>query len=114
MVAVAEWTRARGKHISIYVARHDIKSGNQLYPKELYDVLRYGDDSHLPTPGLFLYAQGMPVVVTQNQFTGLKVVYGAPFQAVDILPDITAPTISLASDVTLNLWLAGGCPPSIG
>ena len=47
-------------------------------------MLRYGDDSQLPTPGLFCYAQGMPVVVTRNQFVGLKVVNGAPFQAVAI------------------------------
>ena len=70
---------------------------------ELYHVLRYGDDSQLPTPGLFFFAQGMPVVVTRNQFVGLKVVNGAPFKAVDIFPDLTTGTIALASDVTLHL-----------
>jgi hypothetical protein len=45
----------------------------------------------------------MPVVVTQNQFVGLKVVNGAPFKAVDIFPDLASGTIALASDVTLHL-----------
>ena len=45
----------------------------------------------------------MPVVVTRNQLTGPKLVNGATFQAVDIVPDSTFDTIALASDMTLNL-----------
>jgi hypothetical protein len=45
----------------------------------------------------------MPVVVTRNQFVGLKVVNGAAFKAVDIFPDFASGTIALASDVTLYL-----------
>ncbi|EAQ84295.1 predicted protein [Chaetomium globosum CBS 148.51] len=100
---VVQWARDHGKHISIFVAKHDTDSGKRLSVEELCRVLRYGDDSQLPTPGLFFYAQGMPVVVTRNQFVGLKVVNGAPFKAVDIFPDLAAGTIALASDVTLHL-----------
>ncbi|EAQ87477.1 predicted protein [Chaetomium globosum CBS 148.51] len=103
MAAVVQWARAYGKHISIFVAKHDTESGKRLRVEELGDVLRRGDDSQLPTPDLFFYAQGMPVMVTQNQFIGLKVVNGAPFKAVDIFPDPAAGTIALASDVTLQL-----------
>ncbi|EAQ92510.1 hypothetical protein CHGG_00745 [Chaetomium globosum CBS 148.51] len=103
MAAVVQWARAHGKHISIFVAKHDTDSGKRLSVEELCRVLRYGDDSQLPTPGLFFYAQGMPVVVTRNQFVGLQVVNGAPFKAVDIFPDLAAGTIALASDVTLHL-----------
>jgi hypothetical protein len=103
MAAVVQWARAHGKHISIFVAKHRTEAGRQLQAEDLYNVLRYGDDSQLPTPGLFFYAQGMPVVVTRNQFTGLKVVNGAPFEAVDIFPDPAAGTIALASDATLHL-----------
>ncbi|EAQ85502.1 predicted protein [Chaetomium globosum CBS 148.51] len=103
MAAVVQWARAHGKHISIFVAKHDTDSGKRLSVEELCRVLRYGDDSQLPTPGLFFYAQGMPVAVTRNQFVGLKVVNGAPFKAVDIFPDLAAGTIALASDVTLHL-----------
>lgn len=45
----------------------------------------------------------MPVVVARNQLTGLKLVNGAPFRAVDIFPDLACGTIALASDVTLHL-----------
>jgi hypothetical protein len=103
MAAVVQWARAHGKHISIFVAKHHAEAGKRLRVEELRDVLRHGDDSQLPTPGLFFYAQGMPVVVTRNQFVGLKVVNGAPFRAVDILPDLAAGTIALASDATLHL-----------
>ncbi|EAQ90120.1 predicted protein [Chaetomium globosum CBS 148.51] len=101
--AVVQWARAYGKHISIFVAKHDTESAKRLRVEELGDVLRHGDNSQLPTPGLFFYAQGMPVVVTRNQFVGLKAVNGAPFKAVDIFPDLAAGTIALASDVTLHL-----------
>ncbi|EOO00579.1 hypothetical protein UCRPA7_3931 [Phaeoacremonium minimum UCRPA7] len=56
MAAVVQWARAQGKHISIFIAKHDVEAGEKLGAEELYDVLRYGDDSHLPTPGLFFYA----------------------------------------------------------
>src|SRR5689334_7873389 len=58
-------------------------SGSSLRSEELRDVPCYGDDSQLPTPDLFFYAQGMPVVLTRNQFIGLKLVNGTPFRAVD-------------------------------
>jgi hypothetical protein len=103
MAAVVQWARAHGKHISIFVAKHDTEAGKKLGIEELSNVLRYGDDSQLPTPGLFLYAQGMPVVATRNQLTGLKLVNGAPFRAVDIVPDLSASTVALASDATLHL-----------
>ena len=45
----------------------------------------------------------MPVVVTRNQLTRLKLVNGAPFTAVDIFPNLASDTITLASDVTLHL-----------
>jgi hypothetical protein len=103
MAAVLQWARAHGKHISIFIAKHHTEAGKRLRVEELRHVLRCGDDSQLPTPGLFFYAQGMPVVVTRNQFVGLKVVNGAPFQAVDIFPDLAVGSIALASDVTLHL-----------
>ncbi len=43
------------------------------------------------------------MVATRNQLTGLKLVNGAPFRAVDIFPDLSAGTIALASDATLHL-----------
>ena len=45
----------------------------------------------------------MPVVVTRNQLPGLKLVNGAPFRAIDIIPDLAFDTIALTNDVTLHL-----------
>ena len=85
------------------LAKHDTESGKRLRVEELRDVLRHGDDSQQPTPGLFFYAQGMLVVVTRSQFVGLKVVNGALFKAADIFPDLAFSNIALAGDVTLYL-----------
>ena len=101
--AVVQYARARGRHISIFAARHHAEAGRQLGAAELRDVLRYGDDSQLPTPGLFFYTQGMPVVVTRNLHVGLKIVNGAPFTAVDMVPDPAYATIAVADDVTFHL-----------
>jgi len=45
----------------------------------------------------------MPVVVTRNQLTGLKLVNDAPFSAINIFTDLAYGTIALASDVALHL-----------
>ena len=50
MAAVVQWARAHGKHVSIFVAKHDTESKKRLPVEELRDVRRYGDDSQLPTP----------------------------------------------------------------
>jgi hypothetical protein len=60
MAAVVQWARGHGKHISIFAAQHHTEAGKRLRVEELRHVLRYGDDSQLPTPGSFFYAQGMP------------------------------------------------------
>ncbi|EAQ88598.1 predicted protein [Chaetomium globosum CBS 148.51] len=102
MAAVVQWARAYGKHISIFVAKHDTESGKRLRVEELGDVLRRGDDSQLPTPGLFFYAQGMPVVVTRNQFVGLKVVNG------DVTLHLGPPVaVLLQSDDSAGLAIPG-------
>lgn len=52
MAAGVKWARAHGKHISTFVAKLHNEAGRQLQAEDLYDVLRYGDNSQLPTPGL--------------------------------------------------------------
>jgi len=103
MAAVVQHARARSQHVSVFAARHHTEPGRQLGAEELREVLRHGDDSHLPTPGLFFYVQGMPVVVTRNLHVGLKLVNGAPFKAMDVIPDPAYATIAVADDVTFHL-----------
>lgn len=103
MAAVVQYARARARHTSIFAAQHHTEAGRHLGAGELGDVLRYGDDSQLPTPGLFFYAQGMPVVATRNLHVGLKLVNGAPFTAVDVVTDPAHASVAVADDVILHL-----------
>ncbi|KAK8066832.1 hypothetical protein PG997_013579 [Apiospora hydei] len=78
---------------------------------ELREVLRHGDDSHLPTPGLFFYVQGI-LVMTRNLHVGLKLVKGAPFTTAAVAEDVTfhlGPTIAvlLQSDSIADLAIPG-------
>ena len=68
MAAVIQWARAHGKHISIFAAKHATEAGKRLSMEELSNVLRYGDDSQLLTPGLFFYAQAMPLSGPSRSF----------------------------------------------
>ena len=61
MIAVVQWAGAHGKHISIFIAKHDAELG-----KRLRDVFRHGDDFHVPTSCLFFYAQGMLAAATRT------------------------------------------------
>ena len=103
MAAVVQYARAHGRHVSIFAARHHTEAGRPVGGTKLGEVLRYGDDSHVPTPGLFLYTQGMPVVVTRNLHVGLKLVNGAPFTAVDVVPGPVYASTAVASDVIFHL-----------
>ncbi|KAK7928542.1 hypothetical protein PG985_005540 [Apiospora marii] len=75
MAAVVQYARAAGRHVSIFAARHSTEAGRP----------------------------GMPVVVTRNLHVGLKLVNGAPFTAVDVVPDPVYASIAVASDVTFHL-----------
>nr|XP_036574257.1 DNA repair and recombination protein [Colletotrichum truncatum]KAF6780660.1 DNA repair and recombination protein [Colletotrichum truncatum] len=44
-----------------------------------------GDEGKLSAAGMFPYVEGMPVVINENKYMGLKVVNGAEFTAVGIL-----------------------------
>ncbi|KAK8106610.1 hypothetical protein PG999_009969 [Apiospora kogelbergensis] len=103
MAAVVQYAPAAGRHVSIFAARHSTEAGRPMGRGELGEALRYGDDPQMPTPGLFFYAQGTPVVVTRNLHVGLKLVNCAPFTAVDAVPDPVYASIAVASDVTSDV-----------
>ncbi|KAM4064147.1 PIF1-like helicase [Hirsutella rhossiliensis] len=48
-------------------------------------------DGRDPVPAVFLFVPGMPVVVNQNTHQGLKLVNGAGYTAVDVIPDRAFP-----------------------
>jgi len=101
MEAVVDWARFHHTHISIFVSTHVWRS-QALSIQEVAQTIEYGDNSHCKIPGVFFYAQGMPVVVNKNIYTGLKVVNGAEFTAVDVILDPKFPGYHLADDVTIH------------
>ncbi|KAJ3455137.1 hypothetical protein MRS44_013737 [Fusarium solani] len=102
MEAVADWARFNKRHISIFVSTHTWRSGT-LSQNEIARTIEQGDDSNCKVPGVFFYAQGMPVVVNKNIYTGLKIVNGAEFTAADVIPDPKSPGYHLADDITIHL-----------
>ncbi|KAJ3455237.1 hypothetical protein MRS44_013837 [Fusarium solani] len=87
--------------ISIFVSTHTWRSGT-LSQNEIAQTIEQGDDSNCKVPGVFFYAQGMPVVVNKNIYTGLKIVNGAEFTAADVIPDPKSPGYHLADDITIH------------
>ncbi|KAJ6436458.1 L-fucose-proton symporter [Purpureocillium lavendulum] len=101
MQAVVDWARFNGRHISVFVSTHTWRRAG-LSQYEIAQAIEQGDDSKCKVPGIFFYAQGMPVVVNKNIYTGLKVVNGAEFAAADIITDPKYPGYHLADDVTIH------------
>ncbi|KAM4064312.1 PIF1-like helicase [Hirsutella rhossiliensis] len=101
MEAVVGWARFNQRHIRIFVSTHTWRSGT-LSPDIVARTIGQGDDSACKVPGVLFYAQGIPVVVNKNIYTGLKVVNGADFTAVDVIIDPNHPGYCLADDVTIH------------
>ena len=101
MEAVVDWARFHGRHISIFVSTHTWR-GVTVSQDQVAQTIEHGDDSNCKVPGVLFYAQGMPVVVNSNIYTGLKVVNGAEFTAADVIPDPRYPGYHLADDVTIH------------
>ncbi|KAI1357192.1 hypothetical protein F5Y08DRAFT_324824 [Xylaria arbuscula] len=100
MEAVVDWARFNKRHISIFVSMHTWRCTPSQ--DELARTIEQGDNSNCKVPGIFFYAQGMPVVVNKNIYTGLKIVNGAEFTAADIIPDPKYLGYHLADDVTIH------------
>jgi hypothetical protein len=101
IAAVLEWGRARGLHISIFISTHTWDS-SKITEDEIIQMLSYGDDSKVHIPGIFPFALGIPVVITKNTLIGLKVVNGAEFTAVDVIPNPAFPGYHLSDDITIH------------
>ncbi|KAH7237966.1 hypothetical protein B0J15DRAFT_569733 [Fusarium solani] len=101
MEALIDWARFHRRHISIFISTHTWRS-RALSQLEVAQTIEQGDNSSCKIPGVFFYAQGMPVVVNKNTYTGLRVVNGAEFAAMDVIPDPKFPGYCLADDVTIH------------
>ncbi|KAH7025645.1 uncharacterized protein B0I36DRAFT_248705, partial [Microdochium trichocladiopsis] len=101
MEAVVDWGRFHRRHISVFVSTHTWHS-RALSQQEVAQAIEQGDNSNCKIPGVFFYAQGMPVVVNKNTYTGLKVMNGAEFTTTDIVPDPKFPGYHLADDMSIH------------
>ncbi|KAL0932537.1 DNA repair and recombination protein [Colletotrichum truncatum] len=73
-----------GRKISIYLSKHKWESRIPT-AEERKAAMLLGDEGKLSAAGMFPYVEGMPVVINENKYMGLKVVNGAEFTAVGIL-----------------------------
>ncbi|KAL0929935.1 DNA repair and recombination protein [Colletotrichum truncatum] len=73
-----------GRKISIYLSKHKWESRIPI-AEERKAAMLLGDEGKLSAAGMFPYVEGMPVVINENKYIGLKVVNGAEFTAVGIL-----------------------------
>lgn len=101
MEAVVDWARFNKRHISIFISTHTWRR-DTLSQDEIAKTIEQGDNSNCKVPGVLFYAQGMPVVVNKNIYTGLKVVNGAEFTAADVMLDPNYPGYHLTDNVTIH------------
>src|SRR5437773_2589381 len=96
IAAVVEWARSRSKHISAFLSIHTWDDAG-FSEREMVQTIAQGDNSSVPVLGIFIYAQGMPIILTRNTLAGLKMVHGAEFETevsyrIRNFPDIISPT----------------------
>ena len=85
----------------IFLSDHRWKDG-QPTEEEALMISGRGDDSSIPVPAFFMFVPGMPVVVNRNTHQGLKLVNGARYVAVDIVPDKAHPGHQINADTFLH------------
>ncbi|KAF6786401.1 DNA repair and recombination protein, partial [Colletotrichum musicola] len=82
--AALAYSAETGRKMSLYLSGHKWESRVPGLEERTAAML-LGDGNNLPVAGMFPYVEGMPVVVNENKYMGLKVVNGAEFTAVKVL-----------------------------
>lgn len=94
------WAKERNKAVSIFLSDHTFTKDPSENDQQT--VMTLGDSgSDRPSSGFFIYCDGLPVVVNKNTYTAMKVVNGAEFEAVGIIPDPWYPHLPLDYNTTL-------------
>jgi hypothetical protein len=84
--ATLEYGKEHGKKVSLFLSAHQWTT-RVPSEEEVEAVMQLGDAGPLAIPGIFPYVEGMPAIVNQNKYLGLKVANGSEFTAVGIVPD---------------------------
>ncbi|XP_044716538.1 PIF1-like helicase domain-containing protein [Hirsutella rhossiliensis] len=85
----------------VFLSEHKWRDGVPT-EEEAVLMLGQGDDSATPVPAVFLFVPGMPVVVNQNTHQGLKLVNGAGYTAVDVIPDRAFPGHRVSAELIMH------------
>ncbi|XP_044715953.1 tetratricopeptide repeat domain-containing protein [Hirsutella rhossiliensis] len=85
----------------IFLSEHKWRDGTPT-EEEAVLMLGQGDDSATPVPAVFLFVPGMPVVVNQNTHQGMKLVNGAGYTAVDVIPNRAFPSHRVSAELTMH------------
>ncbi|KAM4055528.1 PIF1 protein [Hirsutella rhossiliensis] len=91
----------------VFLSEHKWKGGEPT-EEEAVLMLGQGDDSATPVPAVFVFVPGMPVVVNQNTHQGLKVVNGAGYTAVAVIPDRAFPGHRVSAELTVHFGPPAG------
>jgi hypothetical protein len=76
--------------------------------EEVRKWMHMGDDSKAVVPGIFMFVQGMPVVVNKNTHLGLKVTNGQVYEAVGVVIDDRYPGFPVSDQITLHFGPPAG------
>ncbi|TWU70426.1 hypothetical protein ED733_000236 [Metarhizium rileyi] len=83
---VMMWAKRMGRKVSVFLSTHEWTK-ERPSEDEMMRVFEQGDDKDCPIPAIFVYADGMPVIVNENLYLGLRVVNGSVLRAAGIVPD---------------------------
>ncbi len=91
--------------LHIFLSEHNWKGATA---GDWVDSLSLGDSSETAVPGLFFFAEGMPVVLNQTVWAGLKAVNGAVYTAHRAIIDPKYPGRNIGGNVWLHLGPPAG------
>ena len=87
--------------VPIFMSEHRWQDA-QTAEEEAFMVLGQGNDSSIAVPAVFMFVQGVPVVVNRNTPQGLKLVNGASYEALDIILEKAHPCYRINADTILH------------
>ncbi|KJZ68321.1 hypothetical protein HIM_12288 [Hirsutella minnesotensis 3608] len=91
----------------IFVSEHKWKDGVPT-EEEAIMMLNQGDDSAIPVPAVFMFVPGMPVVVNQNTYQGLKVTNGGGYTAAEVIVDKAFPGHRVSAGIMIHFGPPAG------
>ena len=104
LASALEWGATNNQHISLFLSSHEWVEGiDNVSDSEIISIFQQGDSSQVKVPSLLPFGRGMPMILTHNTHSYLKLVNGAEVEAVHAIPDPKYPGYYISKGVTLHL-----------